>query len=256
MTKEKIDKRTDIKRLYFDLETSPNIVYSWNVGYKLNISYENIIRERSIICICYKWEGDDKVYSLKWENGDDRNMVYQFYNIVLRADELIGHNGDQYDLRWFRTRCLFHGISNFPEIKSIDTLKVSRNKFRFNSNRLDYIGQFLSLGKKTHTDFSLWKDITMNNDKKALKQMVDYCCNDVLLLEKVYKKLEGYTKHKTHAGLLKGKGKCSCPGCASTNTTVSKSIISAMGIEKKQMKCNNCGRYFTISKSAYEESAK
>ena len=43
-----------IKRLFFDIETSPNIVYSWRTGYNLTITTENIITERAIICISYK----------------------------------------------------------------------------------------------------------------------------------------------------------------------------------------------------------
>ena len=35
-------KEKKFKRLFFDIETSPNIVFSWNIGYNLNISYENI----------------------------------------------------------------------------------------------------------------------------------------------------------------------------------------------------------------------
>ena len=52
-----------IKRLFFDIETSPNIGLFWTAGYKLNISPDSIIKERAIICICYKWAGDDKIIS-------------------------------------------------------------------------------------------------------------------------------------------------------------------------------------------------
>src|SRR6056297_181468 len=50
------------KRLYFDIETSPNVTLTWRTGYKLNIPHDNIMEERAIICICYKWEGSDEVY--------------------------------------------------------------------------------------------------------------------------------------------------------------------------------------------------
>lgn len=247
-------KNKVLKRLYFDLETSPNIVYSWNVGYKLNISYENIIKERAIICACYKWEGSDEVGFLTWNNGDDGELVYRLYDILMSADEVIGHNGDNYDLKWFRTRCLYHGILNMPDIKSIDTLKLSRKSFRFNSNRLDYIGQFLKLGKKMETGgFELWKNIISKNDQQSLDKMVSYCKQDVILLEKVYNKLSGYTKPKTHLGVLNGKSKCSCPKCASEKTYSRGNLISALGTEKKKMQCMDCGSHFTVSKKAYEE---
>lgn len=33
---------TGFKRLFFDIETSPNIVFSWNIGRDISIDYENI----------------------------------------------------------------------------------------------------------------------------------------------------------------------------------------------------------------------
>jgi hypothetical protein len=40
---------TTPKRLFFDIETSPNIGLFWSAGFKLNIAPENIIKERAII---------------------------------------------------------------------------------------------------------------------------------------------------------------------------------------------------------------
>ena len=125
-----------IKRLFFDIETSPNIGLFWTAGYKQNISHDNIIKERAIICICYKWADDEKIYSLTWDaNQDDKKMLEQFVQIANEADELVGHNGDKYDLAWIKTRCLYHNIPMFPNYVTIDTLKQARSKFKFNSNK-------------------------------------------------------------------------------------------------------------------------
>jgi uncharacterized protein YprB with RNaseH-like and TPR domain len=242
------------KRLFFDIETSPNIGMFWTAGYKLNISHDNIIKERAIICICYKWEGDEKIYSLTWDDDqDDKKMLEKFVVIANDADELVGHNGDKYDLAWVRTRCLFHGIPMFPNYVTIDTLKQARSKFKFNSNKLDYIGKFLGLGEKIHTSFDLWKDIVLNKDKQALEDMVTYCKGDVELLEKIYNKMSSYFPHKTHLGVTEGKEKTSCPGCASTNMAYSRKRISALGTFRIQLQCKDCGKYHTVSNRAYEQ---
>src|SRR4029078_6764055 len=116
------------KRLIFDIETSPNIGMFWSAGYKQNIDYSNIIKERAIICICFKWEGQKKVHALTWdENQDDKAMLETFIEIANEADELVGHNGDKFDLAWIRTRCLFHVIQMFPKYITVDTLKISRS---------------------------------------------------------------------------------------------------------------------------------
>ena len=88
------------KRLFFDIETSPNIMFAWTAGYKLNLPPDNIIKERAIMCICYKWEGDKQVHSLEWKKGDDKKLLTDFMKIMNKADEIIGHNSDNFDIKW------------------------------------------------------------------------------------------------------------------------------------------------------------
>ena len=190
------EKERPKKRLFFDIEVSPNIVLSWRIGNNLNLDHNSIIQERAIICICYKWEGEDKVSSIQWNNGDDTDLVGKFTKIIDSADEVIAQNGDSFDIKWLRTRCIYHGIPMSPKLNSIDTLKMARNNFKFNSNKLDYMGKFFGLGSKMKTDFGLWKDILLKNDKKAMSTMIAYCKQDVILLEEVYKQLQQFTPVK------------------------------------------------------------
>lgn len=245
------------KRLYFDIEVSPNLLLSWNVGNKISISYDSIVNERAIICICYKWEHEKEVKALKWNNGDDKEMLKKFIHIINEADEVIGHNGDNYDIKWLRTRCIYHDIPAFPNYSSVDTLKLSRKGFRFNSNRLDYIGRFLGVGKKVDTGgFDLWKNIVLYNDKDSMKRMIRYCKGDVLLLERVHKRLDSYTEHRHHAAAFIGKERHHCPSCTSTKTKHSKTRVSASGALKHQLQCSDCGKYFTISDRVFSKINK
>ena len=240
----------ELKRLFFDIETSFNIVAAWNVGYKLNLSHDTIIKERAIICICYKWANESKVHYLKWDKGDDKAMLQKFMKIIGDADQIIGHNGDAFDLKWLKTRAIKHGIDAFPSYDTIDTLKLSRQGFRFNSNKLDYIGQFLGVGKKMKTGgFDLWKDIILRNDPEAMDKMIKYCIQDVKLLELVFNKLNPYVKSKTHVGMMLGGDKCSCPECGSTKYSISKRRMTATGIKKIQLQCLDCGKYNTVDEN-------
>lgn len=190
------EKEVKKRRLFYDIETSPNVVLSWQIGSRVSLGIESIIRERGIICICWKWEGEKKINSLQWNNGEDKELVKKFSKILSEADEVIGHNSDSFDNKIFKGRCLYHHIPIQTKYKGVDTLKISRRLFKLNSNKLDYIARFLGLGQKKPTGFQLWKDIVLKNDKKAMNTMVDYCKNDVLILEKVYRKLESYNKKK------------------------------------------------------------
>ena len=123
-------------------------------------------------------------------------MLEDFAKVMNSADVLVTHNGDNFDIRWVRARCMFHGIKISPKFNSIDTLKLARAQFRLNSNKLNYIAQFLGLGSKIETSYNLWKEICLNHDQDALDKMVKYCENDVVLLEKVYKSLREYSPVK------------------------------------------------------------
>lgn len=186
------EKDIQRRKLFFDIETSPNIVFSWRIGNKITLSHDNIIQERGVICVCWKWEDEDEVHSLEWDKGDDKQLLEEFSKIIDSADEIVTQNGDVYDVKWLRTRCIFHNIPISPKFNSIDTLKLAKSGFYFNSNKLDYMGSYLGVGKKIKTEFDLWKDIVLHNDPAAMKKMVEYCKEDVRVLERVYNKLKPY----------------------------------------------------------------
>lgn len=236
---------TKRKRLFFDIEVSANIGFFWQSGYKLNIGPENIIKERAIICICYKWEDQKEVHSLNWDSKqNDKKMLEAFIKVINESDEAIGHNGDRFDLAWIRTRCLFHGIDMFPSYKTIDTLKIARQKFKFNSNKLNYIADFLGYGEKIKTEFGLWKNIVLNKDEKAMADMIKYCKRDVILLEKIYKELSKHTESKTHYGVIFGADRGSCPECGSDDIIHNGRRVSATGLIKLRLQCKTCYKYF------------
>jgi DNA polymerase elongation subunit (family B) len=248
------DKK-QFKRLFFDLETSYNIVSSWRIGYNLNLSPENIIRERAIICVSFKWEHEDKVHSIEWNKGNDKKLLLELSKIMNEADEVIGHNSDRFDLKWIRTRCIFHNIPLIPDFQSIDTLKLAKKGFNFNSNKLDYIGKFLGVGEKIKTGgLDLWNRIIFNNDKEAMVDMVKYCEQDVLLLEAVYKRLSPYITHKSHRGLVNCKSIISCPECSSERMISNGIRTSATGIVKRRLHCADCGRYHSVLESSYNKA--
>ena len=59
------------KRLFYDIETSFNIIADFSCGYNKIIRPNQIIKERQIICISYKWEDEYEVHPLDrdWETS-------------------------------------------------------------------------------------------------------------------------------------------------------------------------------------------
>lgn len=246
-----------MKRLFLDIETSPNIGVFWRPGYNLTLSPDNIIKERAIICACWKWEDSDKMHSMTWDaKQNDKALVRKLADVIQEADEVVAHNGDHFDIRWIRGRALFHGISISPFVQTIDTYKVASKYFELNSHKLDYIGKFLGLGGKIDTGkmggLGLWKRVTLDNDRSALADMLRYNKRDVTLLESVYHKLHSYFPAKSHTSGVA----CECPSCGSKHMTVSKRRISAAGTRTVQLRCSDCGKFHSIAASKFEKKRK
>lgn len=252
------DKPKKFKRLFFDLETSPNVVYSWRIGWNITVPPEAIIKERAIISVAYKWEGEDKVNVITWdENQCDKNLLQQFVDILHTADEVVAHNGKKFDEKWLRTRCIYHGIKTFPKYKSLDTLSKAKSGFNFNSNKLDYIAKFLKVGAKLpHSGFDMWRKIIEDKDKDALLEMCEYNKVDVVVLEDVYHAMQSYINPETHTGVVLGKEKYSCPQCGSENVILYKNTVTAKGTIQRTMQCLDCGSFFNISNTAYNQMIK
>lgn len=241
------------RRLFVDIETSPNICLSWRVGRKISIDSENIISERKIICIAYKWQGDERTQSVSWSDDQcDKEMLARFIPIANRADEIVAHNGDRFDIPWIKTRAIFHSLPPLPNWKTVDTLQWCKRRLLFNSNRLDYIGKYLGVGGKIKTKFNLWRDVLLNKSKPALKSMTEYCRRDVELLERVWERIESAGCVKTHSGVLHGLEKWSCPKCGSEAVHKRKTRITASGTVQHQMQCNSCGRHYSISDAVFD----
>lgn len=242
------------KRLFYDIETSYNIVKAWRVGYNLSINPEDIIHERAIITIAYKWEEDEEVTVLTWNKGCDKELVKEFVSIMAEADELVGHNVDRFDTKFIMGRALKHGISVLPKYQSTDTLKLARKHFMLNSNKLDYIAQYLNIGHKVrHRGMDMWDDIVLRNDPKALEEMCEYNVHDVFLTEKVYKALMNYSLPKVNHASKQTGDKHSCPECGSEEAALIKTYINTSGSKTRLMSCNSCSTHFTINNTNYEK---
>jgi DNA polymerase elongation subunit (family B) len=243
-----------LKVLIYDIETSYNIVKSWRVGYKLNINPSDILEERKIICISYKWSGEDQVYNITWDKQqDDRFMIEQFIEVLNDADLIVAHNGDRYDLKFIKTRAIFHDLPMLLNYPQFDTLKVAKKKFMFNSNKLDYISEFLGFENKIKTTMKLWDDIILRDCPKAMDEMVKYCDMDVILLEKVYNKLVSWELPKAHLGVLNGKNIQTSPITGGINLELVKSVTSPRGTVKHIIKDLDSNRLFEMSASNYKK---
>lgn len=227
------------KVVLWDIETTHNVVAVFDLKHNDYINPENILKERYAVCASWKILGEPEVYSVATFDGDDTKVCKALHKVLSEADVLVHHNGDSFDQKFMEARMLIHGLSPLPPKTTIDTLTVSRRKFLFNSHKLDYLGQILGVGRKKETKTGLWLRV-LAGDKQAIRDMVTYNKQDVLLLERVFKKLQPYCQSHINRELFGGTG---CPRCGS-NKIQSRGLHRAISRVYRRFVCTKCGGWF------------
>jgi hypothetical protein len=248
--------------LLWDIETTHNIVASFRLWGEDYIPHQNLIQERYIVCAAWKELGERKVHTVSTLDNakrfsanphDDYHVVKTLHDTLSEADVVVAHHGDAYDMKFFKGRAIAHGLPPLPPIVQIDTKKVAKGQFLFNSNRLDYLGQYLGVGRKIETTPGLWMKILTGTDsvrRKAIGEMVTYNQQDVLLLEDVFKKLMPYVQTQLNSAMFSYSETLACPKpwCGSENVQ-SRGTHKAQVKEYKRYQCQKCGGWFKLRKA-------
>lgn len=235
------------KIICWDIETTPIIANTWDL-YPKYLSHDNIIQDWSIICGAWKEVGKDAVHAVKVDAvGDDFNVVSRLRDVLASADVIVHHNGDRFDIKKLNTRLMYHNLPPLPKVPCVDTLKEAKKVAAFSSNRLDYIAKFLLGEGKIHVEYGLWLEV-MKGSKKALKEMVEYNKVDVIRLEEVYLRLRPYMKSHPHHGALNDEDRNeSCTHCGSKHVKKNGIRITAAGLKKQELQCQDCGAYSRVA---------
>lgn len=228
------------KVLLFDIETAPNLAYVWGKYEQDVIAFKS---EWYILSVAYKWLGEKEVncLTIQGKKGNDKTLVQKLRDLFDQADVIIAHNGDAFDIKKARARFIFHGLKPPSQFATVDTLKVAKKYFNFNSNRLNDLGIYLKVGEKVkHTGFDLWLGCIQdkNSSWKLLKK---YNKQDVVLLEKVYNKLLPWMERHPHMSLLQDKN--GCPKCGSDEVVKDGIRANSMSLQQ-QWKCKSCHGYY------------
>jgi hypothetical protein len=226
------------KLLFWDIETSLIEVYTHQLGQQY-VDQRAIKKDKQIICISYKAEGWKKPRTLKWDNGDDTQLLKDFSEIAQQYELLVAQNGDQFDIKVLKGRLWARGLDPLTNIRTLDTLKMSKQNLKLTSHKLDYKLNSLGLGGKIPTSFGLWVRV-QNGDKQALREMVEYCEGDVEGLQAVFWSLLPYVdKLPTSLGVLVTSDRDSCSKCSGKPIKWGTRAY-ATGI-KQRWRCSPCG---------------
>jgi len=226
--------------LVYDIETCPFIIKAFELRNEMPVSHNWILQERNILTAAWMWVGDKKARSVAVpakSPTDDREIVQTLLELFEQADAIVAHYGDKFDHRFIMQRVIYHGYLPPPPVIQIDTWKIARSKFKFATNRLDYLGQYLGLGRKMQTGgWELW-DRCMAGEAAALKKMREYNEQDVELLCKVYQRLQPFVPPRVNAALYIERP--ACPRCSGV-VQFRGNRLSRTGLFKRYQ-CKSCG---------------
>ncbi len=237
--KELENKKVSI--LLLDIETFPNVGYSWG---KWEQNIIEFLRNWYVLCFAYKWVGEKKINVVALSDfrgykpgGDDRKLVERLKELLDRADIVIAHNGKKFDIKKINTRFIQYGITPPSPYLVIDTLQIARQNFSFNSNKLDDLGRDLGIGRKMeHEGFPLWLRCA-DGDKKAWYKMKKYNKMDIILLEKLYLKERPWLKNNINLDVFSPI--TICPKCGSSNLQ-SRGQTYSKNMTYHQYYCKDC----------------
>ena len=177
-------KNDELKIGFFDIEAS-NLRADFGIVlcYCIKNSWENKIVER---CITKQ----------ELKKDLDKQVIVQLIEDFKLYDMIVGFYSTKFDVPFVRTRALVHNLA-FPEFGELfhrDAYYMVRNKFCLSSNRLENSCRVLT-GKtdKTRIDSDHWLH-ALQGEKKSLDYIVEHCRYDVLDLEKLYNKVNPFTK--------------------------------------------------------------
>jgi hypothetical protein len=123
------------------------------------------------------------------------------------ADIIMGQNSQSFDVPIIMGLFLYYGlIDDVREFKQIDTLRMSKSKYKFLSHKLQYMsGKLCEIKKQTHAKFpgmSLWMEYEAKNPA-AFAEMKKYNMADVEATEELFLKLSKGCKTKNVTDALR-----------------------------------------------------
>lgn len=241
--------------LLLDIETAPNTAYVWGL-WQQNVGLPQLLESSYVMCWSAKWYKEEEVMYSSVFDTSPRKMLKEIHKLLDEADAVVHYNGTRFDIPTLNKEFVLFGMPPPAPYKQIDLLRVGRNKFKFPSNKLDYVSRALGLrGKHVATTFDLWVKC-MNKDPEAWKTMEEYNKNDVILLEQVYDRLLPWIHNHPNRGLYNLDTALVCPHCGSKSYR-RRGYAYTSACKYQRYQCKDCSTWFRgTTNLGYKKSEK
>jgi hypothetical protein len=239
--------------LVIDVETSPHLAWTFST-WNTNINPDMIVEPSRVLLFAANWYPARRVdVFTEWDDGGHDGMVRVLWDLLDRADIVVGYNSDGFDLKHINREFILAGLTPPSPYQTIDLLKTVRGRFKFPSNRLGQVGESLDIGGKLDTGgWQLWQDVLAGDDR-ARRKFARYCQQDVRLTADLLGVLAGgWIKNVPHAGLWSGD-MAACHACGGTELTPAG--VAYTRTERYLRVACSCGAFSKVLKSGQTRPA-
>ncbi len=230
-----------MKILALDIETAPMIAYLWQLKQDGYITTDKIVKDGHTLCWAAKWVGETGPVTFdSVKLSSPMKMLKHIHSLLDEADAVLTYNGISFDLPILNKAFIENGMDPPAPYKHIDLIRTARDKFRFSSNKLDWVASHLGLGSKhEHKGMPLWTGCMAGNDKDWAT-MRRYNIQDVLLLEKLYMRMRPWiSSHPSHGAL---SDRPVCTNCGGKDHQQRGYAITATA-KYPRFQCKKCGTW-------------
>jgi hypothetical protein len=230
-----------MKTLILDIETSPNLAHVWGL-FNQNVALNQLQEATRVLCFAAKWADSRKVlFHSEYADGH-MGMLESAWDLLNQADAVVGWNSQSFDAKHLNAEFFTEHMNEPSPYKHIDLMRTVKSKFRFPSNKLDYVGGVADVGHKVkHEGHGLWVSC-LNGDPKAWKRMEKYNRGDVVLTDSLYWRLLPWISNHPNIGLYNPKDEDQCPNCGSGSLRKQGFYTAETG-RYQRYQCTLCGRW-------------
>ena len=141
---------TPAKIFITDIETAQMVVKVWQLRKNDFIQHHRIVKDWFVMMWAGKWYRSNEVLSAcvtpkEAKKRDDSRILEEIWELLDKADIIIGHNIRNFDLKKLNARFLKHRQLPPSSYQIVDTLSHSRQNFGLSSHKLDHITEYLEL---------------------------------------------------------------------------------------------------------------
>ena len=210
-----------------------------------DVALNQLMESGYTMCWAAKWYHEDTVAFESLHTTDKRRMLNRIHNYLDEADVVVHYNGKSFDIPTLNREFIENDMLPPSPYREVDLLSTVKSRFRFPSNKLEYVVKALKVGQKVkNSGHELWVRC-MRGDAAAWKEMEEYNKQDVRLLHNLYEKLRPWVRNHPNIGnyvMEEDRAEIRCPSCGSHHMQSRGTYRTTVSLYDRYQ-CQSCGTW-------------